>query len=54
MEDIIFTRTETKKQRRLNFLMQKACGEGRIYIWIPIKFTWPIVGERVFDWCWKE
>lgn len=52
MEDIVFTQTK-KKDSRLHLLMHKACGPGKIYVWVPLKFKWPIFGERVFEWCWK-
>ena len=34
-------------------LMQKACGKGRLYVWIPLKIRVPISGEKVIEWCWK-
>ena len=34
-------------------LMQKACGHGRLYVWIPLKFKVPLTGEKVIEWCWK-
>ncbi len=34
-------------------LMQKACGRGRLYVWIPLKFKVPLTGEKVIEWCWK-
>jgi hypothetical protein len=34
-------------------LMQKACGRGRLFIWIPFKFKLPVTGEKVVEWCWK-
>jgi hypothetical protein len=37
----------------LPLLMQKACGQGRLYIWIPFKFVLPVTGEKVIEWCWK-
>lgn len=36
-----------------SLLMQKACGRGRLFIWIPFKFLLPISGEKVIEWCWK-
>lgn len=36
-----------------SLLMQKACGRGRLFIWIPFKFQLPVNGEKVIEWCWK-
>ncbi len=33
--------------------IQKVCGRGRLYIWIPLKVNLPMQGEKVFEWCWK-
>lgn len=54
MEDIVVASLNKENTSRLNFLMEKACGKGKLYIWVPIRFKWPIIGERVFDWCWKD
>ncbi len=37
----------------LALLMQKACGRGRLYIWIPLRFKVPLTGEKVIEWCWR-
>ena len=37
----------------LGMLMQKACGRGRLYVWIPLKWRIPVLGEKVLEWCWK-
>jgi hypothetical protein len=34
-------------------LMKRACGKGNIYIWIPLRFRVPLVGDRIFEWCWN-
>ena len=36
-----------------SLLMQKACGRGRLLVWLPFKFNLPIFGEKVIEWCWK-
>ena len=54
MEDIVIPSEAGTANDRLKKLMRKACGKGTIYIWIPLKFRWPIAGERVIDWCWKS
>jgi hypothetical protein len=37
----------------VSLVMQKACGRGRLFVWIPFKIRLPIIGEKVFEWCWK-
>jgi hypothetical protein len=32
-------------------LLEKACGRGQLYIWIPLKFQLPLIGERISEWC---
>ncbi len=53
MEDIIATSAQDPSSATLALLMQKACGRGRLYIWIPFKFMLPVAGEKVIEWCWK-
>jgi len=54
MEDILIPQDSVKTDDRLKKLMRKACGKGTIYIWIPLKFRWPLSGDKVMDWCWKS
>lgn len=53
LEDIVITQPAEGEPSELALLMQKACGRGRLYVWIPLKFRVPITGEKVFEWCWK-
>src|SRR5690606_21991270 len=53
MEDIIAGAPGDASTETLSLLMQKACGQGRIFIWIPFKFHLPVTGEKVIEWCWK-
>lgn len=53
LEDIIVTKKDQKIADRTVFLMQKICGTGMIYVWVPLRMRLPIVGETVYDWCWK-
>jgi len=41
------------KASELSLLMQKACGQATLYVWIPIRFRIPLIGDRVTEWCWK-
>ena len=53
MEDIVTNSGDDQASGGLSLLMQKACGPGRLYIWIPFKFHLPVTGEKVIEWCWK-
>ena len=62
MEDIVVTSpteesagaaANANTPANLAMLMQKACGRGRLYVWIPLKIRVPITGEKVIEWCWK-
>ncbi len=53
LEDIVITAASETEPNELALLMQKACGRGRLFVWIPLKFRVPITGEKVFEWCWK-
>jgi len=50
LEDIVIPQAHGNES---SLLMQKACGRGRLYIWIPFKFDIPIFGKKVIEWCWK-
>ena len=52
LEDIVAVGPRDADQET-PLLMQKACGHGRLFIWIPFKFKLPITGEKVLEWCWK-
>ena len=53
LEDIISESAEGAAPDSLPLLMQKACGQGRLYVWIPFKFVLPVTGEKVIEWCWR-
>jgi hypothetical protein len=36
-----------------SLFMQKACGQGKLFAWIPFKLNLPTLGEKAFEWCWK-
>ena len=38
---------------RLTFLMRKACGQAKLYIWLPLTYKLPLKGRFVSSWCWK-
>jgi hypothetical protein len=33
--------------------IQKACGQGKLFVWVPLKIKLPLFGEKVVEWCWK-
>ncbi len=53
LEDIVATPPREGSPGDTALLMQKACGRGRLFIWIPFKFKLPITGDKVVEWCWK-
>jgi hypothetical protein len=53
LEDIIVVSPQDVEPGSPSLLMQKACGRGRLFVWIPLKFRLPITGEKVIEWCWK-
>jgi len=53
IEDIVILGDDKDLQDQLTFLMRKACGQGNIFIWVPLKFNLPILGTRIVEWCWK-
>jgi hypothetical protein len=53
LEDIVAPMPHDLAAGPLALVMQKACGHGKLYIWIPFKFRLPVAGERVIEWCWK-
>lgn len=53
LEDIVAPSANAEGPGDALLLMQKACGRGRLYVWIPLKFKVPLTGEKVIEWCWK-
>lgn len=31
--------------------IKKLCGSGRVSMWIPLRYRFPFVGEKVLEWC---
>lgn len=50
LEDIII-RTEENSSSQLLANLILACGPGRVFVWMPLQFKFPIIGEKVFEWC---
>ena len=51
LEDIVVASTRDAESGATSLLMQRACGRGRLYVWIPLKFRLPALGEKVVEWC---
>ncbi len=54
LEDIALGKTAVDDDSRIQNLNTKACG-GRadLYVWLPLRFRLPVIGEKVVDRCWR-
>jgi hypothetical protein len=50
LEDIV-VRGKTSVEPTIVPLMEQSCGEGQAYVWVPLRFQLPVVGEKVLEWC---
>ena len=50
-EDIVIASNTDDSPTAL--LMQKACGRGKIFVWLSYSFNLPIFGTKVVERCWK-
>lgn len=53
LEDIVPGTQAPVTSERSALLMQKACGRGKIHVWIPLAFRLPGIGNKVVNWCWN-
>jgi hypothetical protein len=54
LEDIwIDNVSKGPESERLSLLMRKTCGRANLYVWIPISFRLPFLGNRTLEWCWR-
>ncbi len=52
LEDIVIRGQATEiEEPTLVPLMEQSCGEGQVYVWVPLRFQLPILGEKVLEWC---
>lgn len=51
-EDIFFFEQLALAERDtfVNYVRQN-CSRGEFFVWIPIKFRLPIIGDRIIEWC---
>lgn len=50
LEDIVI-RGKDAEEQTLVPLLEQACGEGQAFVWVPLRFQLPVVGEKVLEWC---
>lgn len=50
LDDIILNQDENSAITQLS-LLEQVCGEGTLYIWVPIRIRIPVLGEKVLEWC---
>jgi hypothetical protein len=53
LEDIVAGIRAPDAPKKTAIIMQKACGRGKIHVWIPLQFRLPLIGSKVVDWCWN-
>jgi hypothetical protein len=51
LQDVVVEMPESDE--RLTFLMRKACGQAKLYIWLPFAVKLPLKGKMLSSWCWK-
>lgn len=32
-------------------MLQQSCGSGKLFVWVPLKFRLPLIGEKILEWC---
>lgn len=56
-EDIVIRDTDSNDLEILK-LIAETCGKADAYIWVPIKYRLPLIGEQTLEWClaktWKN
>jgi hypothetical protein len=57
LDDIMFQDELIENGARHGDSLRSSCGGAKSgvtwAIWLPLKFRWPLIGERVSEWCWK-
>lgn len=54
LDDIILSENDQSTAQKLTFLMRKACGQAKMYVWVPMKIRLPVIGSKVWEWCWTS
>ncbi len=57
LEDIMYVEQLPSAGARYAESLRQTCADlgskNGLAIWLPLKVKWPLLGERVFEWCWK-
>jgi hypothetical protein len=53
-EDIVINNKNIILDRDYVANLKKSCDQGRLYIWIPLRFKIPLFGEKVLEWCFVQ
>lgn len=53
IEDIQIVDALDPREVMFSGTRQNQCDRARLHVWIPLRFKWPIFGEKVVEWCWK-
>jgi hypothetical protein len=56
LEDMMFVSQIPRGDERYADALHRSCSGlsgGGFAIWLPLKTRWPLIGERVSEWCWK-
>jgi len=57
LDDIMFGDELVGNGARYGDSLRSSCGvvtSGVTWaVWLPLKFRWPLIGERALEWCWK-
>ncbi|MFW7378096.1 MAG: hypothetical protein ACOH5I_04755 [Oligoflexus sp.] len=49
-DDIIVNARDIVHEPYRSLLLQ-SCGSGKIFVWVPLKFRLPLIGEKIIEWC---
>ncbi len=52
LEDIV-TIGPNSKEKMMQDIMARSCGKANIYVWTPLGFRLPFLGQKFIDRCWK-
>lgn len=52
LEDIV-TIGPNSKEKMMQEIMARSCGKANIYVWTPLGFRLPFLGQKFIDRCWK-
>jgi hypothetical protein len=57
LEDMMYIEQLSNAKARYAEALAKSCSglrsDSGFAIWLPLKSKWPLMGERVMEWCWR-